>query len=427
MAFFLKSSQRLYPWVVAGMLWLIGFLNFADRQVIYSIFPLLEKEFHFSKFQLGLIGSAFLWVYAVFGIFAGIFSDRYCRKRTIIGGCFFWSLMTWGTAWCSQFWQFVVVRGLDGIGEAFYLPAAMSLLADYHGSKTRSTAFSFHFSGIFLGIIAGSSLGAFLAQHFGWRFSFYFFGGLGILLSFVFSKWLREPVRGASEKETPEALISSSANKNYYLEIVGFFYKRPEALLLMLAFGSESIVSYAFFTWLPTFFYEKFHLSLAASGFSAALYLQLGCIAGTLFFGKITDRFLSNMQGGRLLSQMIGLVIGTFFILFIGKATSVNALIVVLFCFGFGKGGYVGGMFPALYETVSVHQRGMASGFNSFVGSIAGGLGPAIIGAIITFGKTGTTMERMSHALSWSAFFYVLTICFLIGAFFLNRRKAHYY
>jgi MFS family permease len=409
------------------MLWFIGFLNFADRQVIYSIFPLLEKEFHFSKFQLGLIGSSFLWVYAVFGIFAGIFSDRYCRKRTIIGGCFFWSLMTWGTACCSQFWHFVVVRGLDGIGEAFYLPAAMSLLADYHGSKTRSTAFSLHFSGIFLGIIVGSSLGAFLAQHFGWRFPFYFFGGLGILLSFIFSKWLREPVRGASEQETPEPLLSSTANKNYYLEIIGFFYKRPETLLLMLAFGSESIVAYSLFTWLPTFFYEKFHLSLPVAGFSAALYLNFGCIIGTLFFGKITDRFLSHLQGGRLLSQMIGLVLGTFFIFFIGKAKSVTTLIAALFCFGFGKGGYVGGMFPVLYETVSPQQRGVAAGLNSFVGSIAGGLGPAIIGAIITFGKKGTTMERMSHALSWSAFFYLLTICFLIGAFLLSRRKKRLY
>ncbi|MBM3856538.1 MAG: MFS transporter [Verrucomicrobia bacterium] len=141
----MKFSNKTYSWAVVGMLWCICFLNFADRQVIYSIFPLLEKEFHFSKFQLGLIGSAFIWVYATLALLAGFVTDRWSRKFLIIGGCFFWSVMTWSTAWCSQFWQFVVVRGCDGLGEAFYLPSAMSLLADYHGRKTRSTAFSFHF------------------------------------------------------------------------------------------------------------------------------------------------------------------------------------------------------------------------------------------------------------------------------------------
>ncbi len=418
-----NCSSRRYAWGVAGMLWLIGFLNFADRQVIYSIFPLLEKEFHFSKFQLGLLGSSFLWVYAAFGIVAGIISDHCCRKNIIIGGCLFWSLMTWGTAWCSQFSQFFALRALDGLGEAFYLPAAMSLLADYHGSQTRSTAFSFHFSGILFGIVAGGTLGGFLSQRFGWQFVFSFFGCLGILLSFVFFKFLKEPLRGASEEKVEAPLIFPKTKSYYFREVIKF-HKNTEALLLMFAFGSESIVSYALFTWLPTFFHEKFHFDLTLSGFSAALYLQLGCIVGTLFFGKITDCFFSNRRGGKLLSQMIGLGLGFLAILFLGRASSVLILSALLFCFGFGKGGYVGGMFPVLYEAVSLQQRGLASGMNSFVGSIAGGLGPTIVGAVVTFGHAGTSMERMSHALSWSSFFYLVTILFLLGSYCLAVKKA---
>ena len=405
------------------MLWCICFLNFADRQVIYSIFPLLEKEFHFSKFQLGLIGSAFIWVYAAFALIAGFVTDRWSRKILIIGGCLFWSVMTWGTAWCSQFWQFVIVRGCDGLGEAFYLPSAMSLLADYHGTKTRSTAFSFHFSGVYLGILAGGSLGALLAQHYGWRFPFYFFGGLGIALSLIFYKWLQEPLRGAAEQESTESLATTTGHQDTFLEIFLYLWKRPETLLLMLGFGSACIVSYSFFTWIPTFFYEKFHLSLTAAGFSAVLYLQLASIAGALIFGKITDRLSSHLHGGGVIMQIIGLLLGIFFIIMIGKANTLSGVIIALLGFGFAKGGYEGGIFPALYETISVNKRGIASGVNSLIGAVIGGVGPTIMGAMMSFGKTGSSMSRMSSAFSWSAIFYGLATLFLIGSFLLSRKK----
>lgn len=157
--------QKNYRWIVVAMLWCLCFLNFADRQVIYSVFPMLEGEFHFSKFQLGLIGSIFIWIYAIAGLVAEFLSDRWSRKLLVIGGCLFWSFITFCTGICGTFWQFLMVRGVEGIGESFYLPSSMSLLADEHGVKTRSTAFSFHYSGICLGIIVGGSLGAWFAQH----------------------------------------------------------------------------------------------------------------------------------------------------------------------------------------------------------------------------------------------------------------------
>ena len=419
----MNASKKLYPWAVVAMLWCICFLNFADRQVIYSIFPLLEKEFHFSKFQLGLIGSAFIWVYAAFALVAGFAADRWARKILVIGGCIFWSVMTWGTAWCSQFWQFIIVRASDGLGEAFYLPPAMSLLADYHGSKTRSTAFSFHFSGTYLGILAGGSLGALLAQHFGWRFPFYFFGGLGITLSLIFLKFLKEPLRGAAEEKLDNPLTIKRESSDTLLENLLYLWKHPEALLLMVGFGSACIVSYSFFTWTPTFFYEKFHLSLTAAGFSAVLYLQLSSIAGALIFGKISDFLSSRVVGIRVMLQTIGLLLGIFFIIMIGKANTWNQVIIAFLGFGFAKGGYEGGLFPALYETILVNKRGVISGMNSLIGAVLGGVGPTIMGAIMSFGKTGSSISRMSSAFSWSAIFYGIAALCLIESFMLSRKK----
>jgi len=115
-----------YKWWVVFMLWFVCFFNYADRQSISSVFPLLEKEFHFNKVQLGLIGSVFAWVYAGFALAAGLLADRVSRKRIILGACVVWSIFTLATAWCRSLPSFLWVRALTGLGETLYFPAVMS-------------------------------------------------------------------------------------------------------------------------------------------------------------------------------------------------------------------------------------------------------------------------------------------------------------
>src|SRR5436190_22817838 len=199
------TTKPSYKWWVVFMLWFICFFNYADRQAISAVFPELEREFHFDKEQLGRIGSAFMWTYAGFAIFAGFICDRFRRKDLILGGCVFWSLVTMMTGWCSKLWQFLTVRSLEGFGETFYFPASMSLASDYHGKGSRSRALAFHQSSVYFGTILGSWFGAWLAMRFGWRTAFYFFGGAGMLLALVLYRFLREPSRGEPSSETPNS------------------------------------------------------------------------------------------------------------------------------------------------------------------------------------------------------------------------------
>jgi MFS family permease len=129
-----------YRWWVVFMLWFVCFFNYADRQAIFSVFPLLERELGLSKAQLGIVGSAFMWVYAALAPLAGFIGDRSDRKFLILGGCTFWSIITVMTGWATKFWHLVTFRALEGFGEAFYFPASMSLISDYHGRRTRSSA-----------------------------------------------------------------------------------------------------------------------------------------------------------------------------------------------------------------------------------------------------------------------------------------------
>ena len=146
------------------MLWFVCFFNYTDRQAIFSVFPRLKEEFGFDKVQLGLIGSAFMWVYAAGAPLAGFLGDRFRRKDLILGGCIFWSFITITTGWCSKLWHFVTVRAVEGLGETFYFPATTSLLSDYHGGRTRSRALGFHNSSVYVGTIAGGWLGALFAE-----------------------------------------------------------------------------------------------------------------------------------------------------------------------------------------------------------------------------------------------------------------------
>src|SRR5579859_4764628 len=188
-----------YKWWVLLMLWFVCFFNYTDRQAISSVFPKLKAEFGFDKVQLGLIGSAFMYVYAFGSPVAGYLGDRLRRKDLILGGCLFWSAITALTGWCNQLWQFISVRALTGLGETFYFPSATSLLSDYHDGKTRSRALGIHNSGVYIGTIAGGWLGAWFADHLGWRLGFYIFGAAGIGLALVLYRGLQEPARGVMD------------------------------------------------------------------------------------------------------------------------------------------------------------------------------------------------------------------------------------
>jgi MFS family permease len=195
------SPDRSYKWLVVGMLWFVCFFNYADRQAIFAVFPLIKQQLALTNVQLGVVGAAFMWMYALFGPLAGWLCDRLSRKGLVLGGLIAWSLVTALTAVCHTYGELVICRALSGLGEAVYLPASMSLIGDYHGSVTRSRAMSLHQSSVYVGSIAGGSISGLVGQYYGWRWSFLLFGFCGLLFGVVIGKLLKEPARGVSETQ----------------------------------------------------------------------------------------------------------------------------------------------------------------------------------------------------------------------------------
>src|SRR6202046_145061 len=113
----MTSANRRYPWTVVGMLWCMCFFNYADRQAVFSVFPLLQKEMHLSPPQLGLLGSAFAWLYGLGAPLAGSVVDRIRRKSAIMGGLYTWSVICMATALSRNFGQLLFFRAAEGCGE----------------------------------------------------------------------------------------------------------------------------------------------------------------------------------------------------------------------------------------------------------------------------------------------------------------------
>jgi MFS family permease len=137
------------------MLWTICVCNYADRQAIFSVFPLLEREMQLTPVQLGLLGSAFAWVYGLAAPLAGMVVDRVTRKTAILGGLHAWSLICLATALSRNFRHLFFFRAAEGLGETFYFPASMALISDYHGRNTRSRAMGLHQTSVYVGTIGG--------------------------------------------------------------------------------------------------------------------------------------------------------------------------------------------------------------------------------------------------------------------------------
>ena len=367
-----------YKWFVVGMLWFVCFFNYADRQAIFAVFPLIKQQLGLTNVQLGIVGAAFMWMYALFGPPAGWLCDRLPRKTLVLGGLIAWSLVTALTAVCHTYGQLVLCRALSGLGEAVYLPASMSLIGDYHGAATRSRAMSLHQSSVYVGSIAGGALSGLIGQFYGWRWSFLLFGAGGLLFSFVIGKFLLEPTRGRSEQGDGVTSAPPSSKGNLVHELKVLLESRVVRLLI-LAFVGANFVAVVFLTWMPTFLYGKFHMSLSMAGLNGTMYLQLSSVVGVLCGGLLADFLTRRFIGGRMVTQALGLFLGIPFLFFTGWAASVPAVVLGMIGFGYCKGLYDANIFASLYDVVAVRQRGIAAGMLNSLGWLGGGFAPVVI------------------------------------------------
>jgi MFS family permease len=443
-----------YKWRIVAMLWCISFFNYADRQAIFSVFPLLEREMHLTPVQLGLLGSGFAWVYGLASPLAGIVVDRARRKTVILGGLHAWSIICLATVVSRNFTHLLLFRAAEGLGETFYFPASTSMLSDYHGSLTRSRALGLHQTAVYMGTIGGGFFAGLIAEAYGWRWSFVVFGGLGVLLGVVLTRFLVEPPRGAADIDGVARAFPASAREHYeratarlaeapearrrqardrgperaalqsgspelgfgaFLRLVG---RTPTLLCLLGAFMCANFVAVVLLSWMPKFLYDRFHMGLAMSGLTATVFVQLASMAGAPVGGWLADLWRRRSPRGRMAVQTVGVLGGAPFVVLCGMTASVATLVVSLTLWGFFKGLYDANIFASAFDVVPPEARGRTAGFMNMIGWLAGGgSAPIAIGVIA---------ERISlgAALALASLVYVAAAALLIAGMMMVKQGA---
>lgn len=354
-------------WATVGLLWLALLINYIDRQVVFSIFPALQRDLGFDSRQLGLIGAVFLWSYSSFLLISGRLADLVRRDWLIAVSLITWSLATLATGKSRTVSEFLFSRALMGVTEALYLPAAIGLIGILHPGTTRSRALSLHGTAQVVGIVLGSWYGGWMADTAGWRTAFVTLTALGI----VYAPLLVFGLRGLPLQEARRAAGPVSAFA---------FLSSASFRALAVAFFCFCGLLWMMYAWLPTFIYERFHLSMADSGLAATLYLQTSSAIGAIFWGFVSDRWAATHPGARVF-VLAGLVLiaGPLAYLTI-IAPSLEILKLGSAIFGFFAGGIVGNIFGGVFDVIPVDNHGIGAGTMNMIGGVAGGLGVLFAG-----------------------------------------------
>jgi len=287
----------------------INFLNYMDRYVGAAASPLIQKEFHLTDAQVGLLGSAFLLVYALAAVPFGYWADRGVRKTVVAAGVAIWSIATLFTGFARSFPQLFVSRAFLGIGEASYYPAGTSLLSDYFPKEQRARTMSVWGAGSTFGIAVGFAGGGYIAEKFGWRSAFFFAAAPGILFALL-AFGLREPLRGSAESVGRAMASVRDASLRKFLELMRIRTLRATILSQTLLYFV--LASNAF--WLPILLTRRFDLSVGNAGLLAGVVLVVGGLIGTVAGGWIADRRALNNPAAHLEVGIAGFVLGAVFI-----------------------------------------------------------------------------------------------------------------
>ncbi len=352
------THQRYAPWILVALLWVAFFLNYADRQVAFSILPALERDLHFTPMQLGLVGTVFIWIYSLTMPGAGRLADLLPRTLMVVGAVVLWSAAMLGTGFSASVNGFLFWRAAMGVTEALYFPAAAALIAAYHDASARSRALAIHQSAQLAGGAAGGWFGGWMADHIGWQSGYRYlaFTGIGYAALLYFA--LR--MLPAPSSTSPLAKKGKSAPLSIFQSV--------PMVLLLAAFFFHCGVLWMIYAWLPHHIYKQYGLSMTQSGFIATIYLQTSSLAGILTGGYLGDKW-----NQRPLIACAGLLCSSPFAYGLFAAQSMEITIACAIGFGLTAGFFMANVFASAYEFVGPANFGFAAGMLNSCGGLAGG------------------------------------------------------
>jgi MFS family permease len=363
----------------------------------------------------------FMWVYALCSPLGGFVADRLNRRWTIIGSLLVWSAVTWLTGHARTYSQMLTFRGLMGISEAFYIPAGLALIADFHPTGTRARAIGIHQTGLYAGLALGG-VGGYIADSSSWRHCFTWFGAAGVAYALVLIFFLRDakrhrdtglrPVSASMENQSALSVNTLLTGQRPVSQLASLrigqtflaLWSLPAFWILSTCFTLPAIAGWVTKNWLPTFLADRFHLTQGPAGLSATGYIQFASLGGVFLGGVIADRWMQKTDLGRIYTSAIGMAMLVPALLLLGYAWALPAAIAAMICFGIGWGFFDCNNMPILCQIAPPQFRATGYGFMNLI-SIS-------IGAAATVGLGW----MRDHGISFSIAFVISAAVAMVSA-----------
>ncbi|MDX1970485.1 MAG: MFS transporter [Planctomycetaceae bacterium] len=365
------SRSMATAWLVVMLLAPVALLNYLDRQMLAAMkesvmadIPSIE-----SNANWGYMLGQFKWVYAFLSPVGGYIADRFSRRWTICSSLFVWSAITWATGHVTTYDGLLWTRTLMGISEAFYIPAALALIADYHTGATRSRAVGVHQMAIYLGVIMGGFTGYIAdAPLLGWRIAFDAAGLVGIVYTLPLLYLLRDAPRPERmESDLPRQKVSVWTSATTLLSNASF-------LLLVLYFTLPALAGWVVRDWMPSILKDRFQIGQGVAGVSATLYVSVASLFGVMIGGWLADTWMGHSRRGRIYVSAMGMAMLIPALFGVGNASSLTVAVLFLSLFGFGWGFFDGNNMPILSQIVRPDLRATGYGVMNMVSISCGGL-----------------------------------------------------
>ncbi|MES2006071.1 MAG: MFS transporter [Bacteroidota bacterium] len=388
------QNTKKYPWVLVGLLWGVALLNYMDRQMLSVMKPSMQVNITElqSATNFGYLMAIFLWIYGCMSPVSGIFADRFNRKWLVVVSLFVWSGVTFAMGYATTFQQLYWLRAIMGISEALYIPAGLSLIADFHSSKTRSLAIGIHMTGFYMGQALGG-FGATVAASYSWQTTFHSFGIIGVVYSVVLIFFLQEK----TDRHKPDDQTESFANEKppFFKGLISLA-RNPSFWVILFYFAMISIPGWAAKNWIPTLFAENLQIDMAKAGPLSTITIAASSFLGVLFGGILSDRWVQKNSKGRIYTSAIGLSLTIPALLFMGFGHTVFHVISAAFCFGFGYGMFDANNMPILCQFVSPKHRATGYGLMNMTGVFAGAFITNVLGKSMDDGNLGRDFAMLA-------------------------------
>ena len=389
-----KTTSKYYPWVVVALLWGVALLNYMDRQMLSTMKESMQLDI--SELQtaenFGRLMAVFLWIYGLMSPFAGAIADRVNRKWLIVISLFVWSAVTYGMGYANTFTEIYWLRALMGVSEALYIPAGLSLIADWHSDKSRSLAVGIHMTGLYTGQAIGG-FGATVAASYTWHTAFHWFGLIGIAYAFLLVLFLKENPNHNVVKPTVE---TNKIEKESILKGFSAIFSTVAFWIILFYFAAPSLPGWAIKNWLPTLFSENLNLPMAEAGPMSTITIALSSFCGVVAGGILSDRWVQRNIRGRIYISAIGLGLTIPALFLLGFGHNTIGVIAAGMLFGIGFGIFDANNMPILCQFVSPKYRATAYGIMNMTGVFAGAMVTNVLGKWSDDGNLGLGFALLS-------------------------------